>query len=68
MGINSVVYLIIRPDKTELLVASLKEAADIVGVHYSTLSKLLASANPKGADVNNNMVIRVKVFVRKEGN
>lgn len=63
-NINSVVYLIIRPDKTELLVASLKEAAGICGVHYTTLSKLLASlsANSKGADVNNNIVIRVKVF------
>jgi hypothetical protein len=63
-NINSVVYLIIRPDKAELLVASLKEAAGIVGVHYSTLSKLLASLSTpsKGVDINNNIVIKVKVF------
>lgn len=63
-NINSVVYLIIRSDKEEIIVSSLKEAADIVGVHYTTLSKLLLllPANSKGAEVNNNLVRRVKVF------
>jgi len=34
-------YLITRPGKEELIVKSLKEAGEIVGVHYSTLSKIL---------------------------
>jgi len=63
-NINSVVYQILGSDQEELLVASLKEAAGIVGVHYDTLSKILASlpANSKGANIKNNLVRRVKVF------
>jgi hypothetical protein len=38
---ESSVYSILNPNNEELIVKSLKEAADIVNVHYSTLSKKL---------------------------
>jgi hypothetical protein len=38
---ESSVYSILNPNNEELIVKSLKEAADIVDVHYSTLSKKL---------------------------
>lgn len=63
-NINSVVYQILGPDQEEQLAVSLKEAAGIVGVHYNTLSKILASlpASSLEANVNNKLVRRVEVF------
>lgn len=61
---NNVVYMIIKPDMTELIVGSLKEAANIVGINSDALSKLLKSlpVNSNGVEVNKNLVRRVKVF------
>lgn len=55
---NNVVYLIIKPDMTELIVGSLKEAANIVGINSEALSKLLKSlpVNSNGVEVNKNLV------------
>ena len=45
---NDVVYLILADDnQEELLVKSLKEASEIVGLHYSTLSKLIERNSSK---------------------
>lgn len=64
---NSVVYLIIKPDLRELIVGSLKEAANIVGIKSEALSKLLKSlpVNSNGVEVNKNLVRRVKVFCER---
>lgn len=63
---ESSVYLIIKPypNHEELIVKSLKEAAGVVGVHYSTLSKQLLAQDDEAVmiEVNNYSVRRVKVF------
>lgn len=66
-------YLIIKfelsnANEKELIVKSLKEAADVVGIHYSTLSKRLISAagSNSAVEVNNNLIRRVKVFLPPE--
>jgi len=58
---ESSVYLIKKTDGEELLVKSLKEAADILGCHYSTLSKRLGES-PFEAEVNGHTVKRIVVF------
>ena len=62
-----VVYLIIKSDMSELIVASLKEAAIIVGIRSDNLSKSLKSLPviSNGVEVNNNLVRRVKVFCER---
>lgn len=64
---NNVVYLIIMPDKKELIVASLKEASYVIGLHSSTLSKLLESyfAESSGIKVQNYLIRRIKIFNTK---
>jgi hypothetical protein len=64
---NKVVYLIIMPDKKELIAASLKEASDVIGLHSSTLSKLLESyfAESEGVKVKNYLIRRIKIFNTK---
>jgi len=61
---NKVVYLIIMPDKKELIAASLKEASDIIGLHSSTLSRLLESSyvESEGVEVKNHLIRRIKIF------
>lgn len=58
---ESSVYLIKKMDGEELLVKSLKEAADILGCHYSTISKRL-DGSPFVAEVNGHTVKRIMVF------
>jgi len=74
---ESSVYQIIKVEfanvnEKEILVESLKEAADIIGVHYNTLSKQLGSAaagefssssiGARNSKVNNYLIRRIKIF------
>lgn len=63
-SINNVVYIIVKSNKEEIIISSLKEAADIVGVHYTTLSRLLKSQpiNSNEVYVNNNLVKKIEVL------
>lgn len=61
---ESSVYHIIKPNNEELIVKSLKEAGDIVGVHYTTLSKKLDVLSPSGVEINSHLVKRIKVFYK----
>ena len=56
---ESSVYLVAGSDK-ELIVKSLKEASEIVGVHYATLSKKLDASVM--AEVNDYSTRRIGVF------
>lgn len=58
---ESSVYLIQKSNGEELLVQSLKEAGDTVGIHYTTLSKRL-DESPFVAEINGYIVKRIKVF------
>ena len=58
---NDVVYLILAENK-ELLVKSLKEASEEVGVHYSTLSKLIERTSSNKVVLNNYTVERIPVY------
>ena len=58
---NDVVYLILAENK-ELLVKSLKEASEVVGVHYSTLSKLIERTSSKKVVLNNYTIERISVL------
>ena len=60
---NDVVYLILAENK-ELLVKSLKEASEIVGLHYSTLSKLIERNSSKEIKHKNYTVKRIPVFCK----
>lgn len=53
-----------KGQEEEILVASLKEAAGIAGVHYTTLSRIMASlpAKSKEANVKNNLIRVIRVF------
>lgn len=64
---NDVVYHIIRPDMKELIVGSLKETSDIIGIKTDALSKLFKSlsVNSNCVEVNQNYVKRVKVFCER---
>nr|YP_009262061.1 LAGLIDADG endonuclease [Chrysoporthe austroafricana]AMX22136.1 LAGLIDADG endonuclease [Chrysoporthe austroafricana] len=64
---NSVVYLIIKPNAKELVVGSLKETSDILGINSDVLSKLFKSlpANSNGVEINRYFVRRVKVFCER---
>jgi hypothetical protein len=57
------VFFILKPSKKIFIVKSLKEGADIVGVHYSTLSRVL-DVEDTGfvAEINGHLVRRVNVF------
>ena len=49
----------------ELIVKSLKEASDIVGIHYATLSKRLDVLSPDktfGVEINQYTIKRIKVY------
>lgn len=60
---ESSVYLITKPDKQSLTVKSLKEAGEIIGVHYSTLSKVLdVEKADYSAELHGYLVRRVNVF------
>lgn len=60
---ESSVYHIIKPNKEELTVKSLKEAAETVGVHYSTLSKRLdVESSDFVLEINQHFIKRIKVF------
>ena len=62
---NDVVYLILADDnQEELLVKSLKEASEIVGLHYSTLSKLIERNSSKEIKHKNYTVKRIPVFCK----
>lgn len=58
---ESSVYQIINPNHEELIVKSLKEAGDMVGVHYTTLSRRLDNLSPV-AEINLYSVKRIRVF------
>lgn len=64
---NSIVYHIIRPDMKELIVGSLKETSNIIGIKPDVLSKLFKSlsVNSNCVEVNQNYVKRVKVFCER---
>jgi len=56
-------YFITKPNKEELIVKSLKEAGEEIGVHYSTLSKILdVDYADFVGEVNGYTVRRIKVF------
>ena len=59
---NEVVFLILAKNQEEFLVKSLKEASEVVGVHYSTLSKLIEHTSSKEVVLNNFTVKRIPVF------
>lgn len=60
---ESSVYLIVKPNKEELIVKSLKEAGDVLGVHYSTLSRTLDVADVNHvAEIRQHLVRRIRVF------
>ena len=60
---NDVVYLILADNKQEeFLVKSLKEASEIVGLHYSTLSKLIERNSSKEIEHKNYTIKRIPVF------
>ena len=59
---NDVVYLILAENKEELIVKSLKEASEVVGVHYSTLSKLIERTSSKKVVLNNYTIERISVL------
>lgn len=60
---ESSVYLITKPNKQSLTVKSLKEAGEIIGVHYSTLSKVLDVEKADcSAELHGCLVRRVNVF------
>jgi hypothetical protein len=64
---ESSVYSILNPNNEELIVKSLKEAADIVGKHYSTLSKKLdIESTDFIAEVNHHFIKRIGVFTNKK--
>jgi len=56
---ESSVYLIAMPDK-DLIAKSLREASEIVGVHYSTLSQKLSASGT--AEVNSHLISRIGTF------
>lgn len=60
--VNDVVYLISAENQEELLVKSLKEASEVVGVHYSTLSRLLERSNSKEATLKNYTIKKISVL------
>ena len=62
--VNEVVYLILAENKEELLVKSLKEASEIVGVHYSTLSRSIERTSSKEVTLNNYTIKKISVFCR----
>lgn len=59
-SIFSNIFIVINSE--EIIVKTLKEAANIVGVHYTTLSKKL-NLNTKDVSINNFKVKRIRVFV-----
>jgi len=62
---ESSVYSILNPNNEELIVKSLKEAADIVDVHYSTLSKKLdIESKDFTVEVNHHFIKRIGVFYK----
>ncbi|KAF1107982.1 hypothetical protein B8V09_03510 [Streptococcus agalactiae] len=64
---ESSIYLISRLNSTEeLLVKSLKETADLVGIHYETLSKHLniRQYDKDVTKINNYLIKRIKVFYK----
>ena len=62
--VNDVVYLILAENQEELLFKSLKEASEIVGVHYSTLSRLIERTNSKEVSLNNYTIKKISVLCR----
>ena len=64
--INDVVFLILAKNQEELLVKNLKEASEVVGVHYSKLSKLIEHTSSKEVVLNNFTVKRISVFCGSE--
>lgn len=58
---ESSVYQVACPDR-QFIVKSLKEASEIVGVHYATLSKKLDASAGMPAKVNDYSVRRIGVF------
>jgi hypothetical protein len=65
--VNDVVYIILADDKEELIVKSLKETSEVVGVHYSTLSKLIERSSSKKVVLNNYTIERIPVFCSQVG-
>lgn len=62
---ESSVYLIKKPNNEELIVKTLKEAAEIVGVHYTTLSRLLDVELPDFlGEINDHFIKRIKIFYK----
>jgi hypothetical protein len=59
---ESSVYQVVKANGEELIVKRLKEASDIVGVHYTTLSKKLDVLSCVGAEINQHTIKRIKVF------
>lgn len=62
--VNDVVYLILTENQEELLVKSLKEASEEVGVHYSTLSRLLERSSSKEVTLKNYIIKKISVLCR----
>lgn len=61
---ESSIYHIINPKNEELIVKSLKEAGDIVGVHYATLSRRLDVLSKTPVEINYHSVRRIKIFYK----
>ncbi len=62
---ESSVYHIIKPNNEELIVKSLKEAGETVGVHSATLSKRLDVESPDFvAEIHHHFIKRIKVFYK----
>lgn len=62
--VNDVVYLILAENQEEFLVKTLKEASEVAGVHYSTLSRLLEQANSKEVTIKNYNIKKISVLCR----
>nr|AZL93780.1 LAGLIDADG homing endonuclease [Endoconidiophora resinifera] len=60
---SSSIYEVIKPNKERVLLLTLFEAADIVGVDIRTLSKLLAEVSTDAVEVKGYFVKRIAVFV-----
>jgi hypothetical protein len=61
-SIFSNIFIVIKPDNEEILEKTLKEAANIVGVHYTTLSKKL-NFGLNEIYINDSKVKRIRVYV-----
>jgi len=66
-SIFSTIFIIIDSNNNEILVKTLKEAAEIIGIHSTTLSKKLNNSQ-NDLHIQNFKIKRVRVYFAKELN